>query len=44
MYILLFVEWCMIINSCMFLFVCAMCESIEADCVVEDPNSFEDDP
>jgi hypothetical protein len=28
-----------------FLFVCTMCESIlEADFVVEDLNSFEDDP
>jgi hypothetical protein len=28
----------------MFYFVCTICESIlEADCVVEDPNTFEDD-
>jgi hypothetical protein len=30
---------------CMFSFVCTICESIlEADCVVEEPNTFEDDP
>jgi hypothetical protein len=29
----------------MISFVCTICESIlEADCVVEDSNSFEDDP
>jgi hypothetical protein len=29
----------------MFSFVCTICELIlEADCVVEDPNTFEDDP
>jgi hypothetical protein len=29
----------------MISFVCTICESIlEADCVVEDPNLFEDDP
>jgi hypothetical protein len=29
----------------MISFVCMLCESIlEADCVVEDPNLFEDDP
>jgi hypothetical protein len=29
----------------MFSFVCTICEPIlEADCVVEDPNTFEDDP
>jgi hypothetical protein len=31
-------------NGVCFLFVCAMCESIlEADFVVEDQNTFEDD-
>jgi hypothetical protein len=44
MYVLLFVKWCMFIDWCMFHFVCVMCKSIEADCVVEDPNSFEEDP
>jgi hypothetical protein len=35
---------CLFIGVC-FLFVCTMCESIlEADFVVEDPNTFEDDP
>jgi hypothetical protein len=30
---------------CMFSFVCTICESIlEADCVVAEPNMFEDDP
>jgi hypothetical protein len=30
---------------CMFSFVCTICESIlEADCVVDEPNSFENDP
>jgi hypothetical protein len=30
---------------CMFSFVCKICEPIlEADCVVEEPNTFEDDP
>jgi hypothetical protein len=29
----------------MFSFVCTICETIlEADCVVEEPNTFEDDP
>jgi hypothetical protein len=29
----------------MFSFVCTICEYIlEADCVVEEPNMFEDDP
>jgi hypothetical protein len=29
----------------MIIFVCTICESIlEADCVVEDSNTFEDDP
>jgi hypothetical protein len=29
----------------MFSFVCTICESIlEADCVVEEPNTFEGDP
>jgi hypothetical protein len=33
---------CLFIGVC-FLFVCIMCESIlEADLVVEDPNTFED--
>jgi hypothetical protein len=43
MYVLLFVEWCMFIDWCMFLIICYMCESIEADCVVEDLNSFEEE-
>jgi hypothetical protein len=30
---------------CMSSFVCAICESIlEAECVVQEPNTFEDDP
>jgi hypothetical protein len=30
---------------CMFSFVCTICELIlEADCVVEEPSTFEDDP
>jgi hypothetical protein len=30
---------------CMYSFVCTICESIlEAECVVEDTNTFEDDP
>jgi hypothetical protein len=30
---------------CMFFFVCMICESIlEADFMVEDQNTFEDDP
>jgi hypothetical protein len=30
---------------CMFSFVCTICESIlEVDCVVDEPNTFEDDP
>jgi hypothetical protein len=30
---------------CIFSFVCTICELIlEADCVVDEPNSFEDDP
>jgi hypothetical protein len=34
---------CLFIGVC-FSFVCTMCESIlEADFVVEDPNTFEDD-
>lgn len=37
MYVWLFVEWYM------FLIVCDMCESIEADCAVEDLNSFEEE-
>jgi hypothetical protein len=29
----------------MFSFVCTICESIlEAECVVDEPNTFEDDP
>ena len=29
----------------MFSFVCTICESIlEADCVVDEPNTFEEDP
>jgi hypothetical protein len=29
----------------MFSFVCTICELIlEADCVVDEPNTFEDDP
>jgi hypothetical protein len=29
----------------MFSFVCMICESIlEADCVVDEPNTFEDNP
>jgi hypothetical protein len=29
----------------MFSFVCTICESIlEADCVVEEPETFKDDP
>jgi hypothetical protein len=35
---------CLIIGVC-FSFVCTMCKSIlEVDFVVEDPNSFEEDP
>jgi hypothetical protein len=35
---------CLFIGVC-FLFVFMMCESIlEADFVVEDPNTFEEDP
>jgi hypothetical protein len=30
---------------CMYSFVCMICEStLEVDCVVEEPNTFEDDP
>jgi hypothetical protein len=43
MYVWLFVEWCMFMDWCMFLIVCDMCESIEADCAVEDLNSFEEE-
>jgi hypothetical protein len=41
----LVIEWCMFIHLHMFLVVCMICESIlEADFVVEESNSFEDDP
>jgi hypothetical protein len=41
----LVIEWCMFIHLRMFLVVCMICESIlEADFVVEESNSFEDDP
>jgi hypothetical protein len=44
MHVLLFVEWCLFIYWCMYSFVCTICESIlEADFVVEDPITFEDD-
>jgi hypothetical protein len=35
----------MFIFCCMFYFVCTICEPIlEADCVVQERNTFEDDP
>jgi hypothetical protein len=44
MYVLLFDEWCMIIYWCMFSLLYVWCAMLlEADCVIEDPNSFEDD-
>lgn len=44
MYVLLF-DWCMFIYWCIISFVRTICESIiEADFVVEDQNTFEDDP
>jgi hypothetical protein len=43
-YVYLYNGVCLFISVC-FLFVCTMYESIlEADFVVEDPNTFEDDP
>jgi hypothetical protein len=44
-YVLLFVEWCMFIYWCMFSFcmVTTRALSLEADCVVEDLNLFEDE-
>jgi hypothetical protein len=45
MYVLLFHERCMIIYWCMFSILYVRCATLlEVDCVVEDPNSFEDDP
>jgi hypothetical protein len=44
MHVLLFVEWCLFIYWRMYSFVCTICETIlEADFVVEEPNTFEDD-
>jgi hypothetical protein len=43
MYVLLFVEWCMFVYWCMFSFCMVTTTLLEADCVVENPNLFEDD-
>jgi hypothetical protein len=42
-YVYLCNDVCLFIGACLFLYVrCATL--LEADCVVEEPNSFEDDP
>jgi hypothetical protein len=40
----LFVEWCLFIYWCMFSFLYVRCANLfGANCVVKDPNSFEED-
>jgi hypothetical protein len=43
MNVLLFIEWCIFIRECFLLYLCGVI-LLEVDCVVEEPNMFEDDP